>query len=199
MDDLDRAEDRPHRLAERVAAGCPEFEGRRERALAFEVQNRVFPLSHRYPEWFGAEDTESAPLAVEGTLPAAVERASLAFVRRSGLHYLQTLRPLAETFQVAYDGTADLFADAVDLVRAQGADVVIETIVEELSALMDQVGAERGPCGVPGDVAARVLDNLEGAGGAPVVDRLLGIKALAVQWTHDPTVAASLLARGSDG
>lgn len=178
---------------------CPEFEGRLERALAFEVQNRVFPLSHRYPEWFGAEDTESAPLAVEGTLPAAVERASLAFVRRSGLQYLQTLRPLAETFQVAYDGTADLFADAVDLARAQGADVVIETIVEELSALMDQVGAERGPCGVPGDVAARVLDNLEGAGGAPVVDRLLGIKALAVQWTHDPTVAASLLARGSDG
>lgn len=175
---------------------CPEFDGHRERALAFEVQNRVFPLSHRYPEWFGDEEAKGAPLAVEGTLPAAVERASLAFVRRSGLHYLQKLRPLTKTLRVAYDGTAALSADALEQVRAHGDDAVIDTIVEELSALIDLVAAEQGPDGVPGYVAAQVLDSLEGVGNTPVADSLLGIRFFAVQWTHDPVVAASLLGQG---
>jgi hypothetical protein len=178
---------------------CPEFGGRREDALAVEVQNSVFHLSQRYSEWFGDEQAEGAPAAVDGTLPAAVERASLALVRRSGLQYLQTLQPLTETFQRAYDETASTFADGLEQVRAHGEDAVIDILVEELSALADLVDAEQSSDGIPGFVAEPVLDNLQGAEPTPLVDTLLGIKFFAVQWTHDPAVADSLLIHGSDG
>jgi len=177
----------------------PEFGGRREDALAVEVQNSVFHLSQRYSEWFGDEQAEGAPAAVDGTLPAAVERASLALVRRSGLQYLQTLQPLTETFQRAYDETASTFADGLEQVRAHGEDAVIDILVEELSALADLVDAEQSSDGIPGFVAEPVLDNLQGAEPTPLVDTLLGIKFFAVQWTHDPAVADSLLIHGSDG
>lgn len=177
---------------------CPEFGGRREGALAVEVQNSVFHLSQRYSEWFGDEQAEGAPAAVDGTLPAAVERASLALVRRSGLQYLQTMQPLTETFQRAYDETASMFADGLEQVRAHGKDAVIDILVDELSALADLVDAEQNSDGIPGFVTAQVLDNLQGAEQTSVVETLLGIKFFAVQWTHDPAVAASLLIHGPD-
>ncbi len=177
---------------------CPEFDGRRERALAFEVQNRVFPLSQRYSEWFGDEAAEGATAAGDETLPAEVECAALALTRRSGLQYLQTLQPLTGTLQSAYDETATMFTDAIAQVRAHGDDQVIDAIVDELRALAGLVEAEQAPDGVPGAVAEEVLDSLRGAEQTPLVDSLLGIKFFAVQWSHDPEVAASLLGRELD-
>lgn len=178
---------------------CLEFQGRRERSLAFEVQNRAFPLSQRYLEWFGDERADGARVAVEESLPTAVERASLALVRRSGLQYLQTLRPLTETLLAAYDETWTIFADAVERVREHGNDPVIDTIVKELAALADLVEAEQGRDGVAGYVAEKVLNNLQGAEQTPVGDTISGIKFFAVQWTHAPAVAASLLRRTPNG
>lgn len=177
---------------------CPQFDGRRESALAFDVQNSVLPLSQRYSDWFGGEAAEGATAADEGTLPAEVERAALALTRRSGLQYLQTLQPLTESLQAAYDETATMFTDALAQVSAHGDDVVIDAIVDELHALARLVEAEQAPDGTPGAMAEEVLDSLQGAEQTAVVSSLLGIKYVAVQWSHDPEVAASLLDQGLD-
>lgn len=167
---------------------CPDFRGRREPALAFDMQKPTDPLSQRYQQWFGDQQATHALLE-------AVERASLAILRRSGLHYLESLRPLTTAFQAAYDDTAVMFEDALEQVRAQGDDPVIDFISEMLSTLMDLVESEHALDGIPGAVADQILDrNPEGPIAlTPAAGPSLA-KMFAVLWTHDPAEASSLLA-----
>lgn len=171
---------------------CPSIQGKREPALAFEALSSAYPQAPSYATWF----PEDSPHEDNDTLQADISTATAALMRRSSLHYIDTLHPIGAELLAAYAATETQFNEAYQRIRNRGDDLCIDAIFSELAGLAQLVADELADSGKPGNVAAALMNMLTETE-SDVASTVVGINLCAVQWAHDIPTAVGMIGEGN--